>query len=97
MGSRNFFPSCAVVSVFGSGGEKDLVLHTYVLRAQYSCGVVLFFCFCWWEIVFCVRYVLSGQYICVVVSVFWLWQEIVLKMRTHFDKTILLDYFILIR
>jgi hypothetical protein len=31
------------VSVFGSGGKYVLVLHTttYVLRVQYSCGVVL--------------------------------------------------------
>jgi hypothetical protein len=36
VGWRNFFYSCAVVSVFGSGGE-------YVLRVQYSCGVVLVF------------------------------------------------------
>ncbi len=31
------------MSVFGSGGEYVLVLHTYVLRVQYSCGVVLVF------------------------------------------------------
>ncbi len=30
-------------------------------------------------------YVLSVQYSCAVVSVFWLWQEIVLKTRTPFD------------
>ncbi len=30
MGWRNFFSSCAVVSVFGSGGKLVLVLHTYV-------------------------------------------------------------------
>ncbi len=28
-----------------------MVLHTYVLRVQYSCGVVLVF-WSWWEIVF---------------------------------------------
>jgi hypothetical protein len=45
----------------------------------------------WWEIVFCVMYVLIVQYTCAVVSVFWLWREIVLwreiilKMRTPFD------------
>ncbi len=45
----------------------------------------------WREIVFGVTYVLSVQYTCAVVSVFWLWQEIVLwweivlKMRTPFD------------
>ncbi len=27
--------SCAVVSVFGSGGKLVLVLHTYVLRVQW--------------------------------------------------------------
>jgi hypothetical protein len=62
-----------------------LVLHTYVLRVQYSCDVVLVFWF-WREIVFGVTYVLSVQYSCAVVSVFWLWREIVLKMRTRFYK-----------
>ncbi len=62
-----------------------LVLLTYASRVQYSCGVVLVFCF-WWEIVFGVPYVLlSVQYSCAVVSVFWLWQETVLKMKTLFD------------
>ncbi len=32
--------SCAVVSVFGSGGKSVLVLHTYVLR-EYNTIVVL--------------------------------------------------------
>jgi hypothetical protein len=73
-----------------------LVLHTYVLRVQYSCGVVLVFWF-WQEINFGVTYVLSVQYSCAVVSVFWLWREIVLKMRTSFYKKILLGYFIMIR
>jgi hypothetical protein len=40
-GLEELFYSCAVVSVFGSGGEQVLVLHTYVLRVQYSCCVVL--------------------------------------------------------
>ena len=73
-GWRNFFSSCAAVSVYGSGGKWVLVLHTYVLRVQYSCGVVLVFWF-WREIVFGVMYVLSVQYSCAVVSVFWLWRE----------------------
>ncbi len=73
-----------------------MVLHTtYVLRVQYSCGVVLVFWF-WWEIVFGVTYVLSVQYSCAVVSVFWLWQEIILIMRTRFYKKKLLGYFIVI-
>jgi hypothetical protein len=33
----------AVESVFGYGGKSVLVLHTYVLRVQYNCGVVLVF------------------------------------------------------
>ncbi len=45
------------------------LLCTYVLRVQYSCGVVLVFGF-WQEIVFGVTYVLSVQYSCAVVSVF---------------------------
>jgi hypothetical protein len=64
-----------------------------LLRVQYSCGVVLVFWF-WREIVFDVTYVLMVQYICAVVSFFWLWREIVLKMRTRFNKKILLGYFI---
>ncbi len=56
------------MSVFGSGGKYVLVLHTttYVLKVQYSCGVVLVF---WFrrEIVFGVTYVLSVQYSCAVV------------------------------
>ena len=62
-----------------------MVLHTYVLRVQYSCGVVLVFWF-WQEIVFGVIHVLSVQYSCAVVSVFWLMREIILKMRTRFYK-----------
>ncbi len=38
-------------------------------------------------------YVLSVQRSCGVVSVFWLWREMVLKMRTHFYKKILLGYY----
>ena len=53
------------------------LLCTYVLRVQYSCGVVLVFWFCR-EIVFGVTYVLGVQYSCAVVSVFLLWREIVL-------------------
>jgi hypothetical protein len=77
-------------------GNRFLVLHTYVLRVQYSCSVVLVFWF-WWELVFGVTYILSVQYRCAVVSVFWLWQEIDLKIRTRFYKIILLGYFIMIR
>ncbi len=67
-GLEELFSSCAVVSVFGSGGKYVLVLYTttYVLRVQYSCGVVLVFWF-WQEIVFGVTYVLSVQYSCAVV------------------------------
>ena len=55
-GLEELFISCAVVSVFGSGGKYVLVLHTttYVLRVQYSCGVVLVF-WSWREIVFGLR------------------------------------------
>ncbi len=77
--------SCAVVSVFGSGRKSVLVLHTYVFRVQYNCGVVLDF-WSWWEIVIDFTDVFSVQYSCGVVSVFWLWREIVLKMRTRFYK-----------
>ncbi len=55
-GLEELFFSCAVVSVFGSGGKYVLVLHTttYVLRVQYSYGVVLVFWF-WREIVLVLR------------------------------------------
>jgi hypothetical protein len=55
---------------------------------QLWCCVSFWF---WQEIVFGITYVLSVQYTCAVVSVFWLWWEIVLlretvlKMRTPFD------------
>ncbi len=62
-----------------------MVLHTFVLRVQYSCGAVLVFWF-WRARVFGVTYILSVQYSCAVVSVFLLWREIVLKMRTPFYK-----------
>ncbi len=95
-GGTFFQLCCCVVSVFGSGGKQVLVLHTYLLRVQYSCGVVLV-CWFWQEIVFGVMYVLSVQYSsCVVVSGFWLWREIGLKMRTRFYKKTLLGYFIMI-
>ncbi len=32
--------SCAVVSVFGSGGKSVLVLNTYLLRVQYNCVIL---------------------------------------------------------
>jgi hypothetical protein len=74
-----FFQLCCCVSFWfwQEIGFWFYLLCTYVLRVQYSCGVVLVFWF-WWEIVFGVTYVLSVQYSCAVVSVFWLWQEIVL-------------------
>ncbi len=71
-----------------------MILHTYVLRVQYSCGIVLVF-WLWRDIVFGVTYVLSVQYSCAVVLVFWLWREIVLKLRILFE--FLLGYFIMFR
>ncbi len=91
-----FFQLCCCVS-FWFWREIGFGLNTtYVLRVQYSCGVVLVFWF-WREIVFGVTYILSVQYSCAVVSVFWLWREIILKMRTPFYEKILLGYFIVIR
>jgi hypothetical protein len=43
---------------------------------------------------FGVMYILDVQYTCAVVTVFWLWWEIVLKMRTPFE--FLLGYFFII-
>jgi hypothetical protein len=53
--------SCAVMSVFGSGGKSVLVLNTYVLRVQYNCGVVLVL-WSWQEIVIDFTYVFSVWY-----------------------------------
>jgi hypothetical protein len=67
------------------------------MHLEYNTVVVLCRVFWFWrEIVFGVIFVLSVQYRCAVVSVFWLWWERVLKMRTHFYKKILLSYFIMI-
>jgi hypothetical protein len=90
-----FFPVVLLCQVLVLAGNRFwfYLLCTYVLRVQYSCGVVLVFRF-WREIVFGVFYVLSVQYSCAVVSVFLLWREIVLKMRTRFYKKILLGYFL---
>ncbi len=84
-----FFPVVVLCQFLILAGNRILVLHTYVLRVQYSCGVVLVLWF-WQEMVFGVTYVLSVQYSCAAVSVFWLWGEIDLKMRTHFYKKHLL-------
>jgi hypothetical protein len=71
----------------------------YILMyLEYNTVVVLCLFFWFWrEIVFGVTYLLSVQYSCAVVSVFLLWREIVLKMRTRFYKKKLLGYFIMIR
>jgi hypothetical protein len=60
--------SCAVVSGFGSGGKLVLVLHTYVFRVQYNCGVVLVF-WSWREIVIDFTLLFSVQYSCGVVNI----------------------------
>ena len=74
-----FFPVVLLCQFLVLAGNRFwlYLLCTYVLRVQYSCGVVLVFWF-WREIVFGVTYVLSVQYSCAVVSVLWLWREIVL-------------------
>jgi hypothetical protein len=74
-----FFPVVLLCQFLVLAGNRFCfyLLCKYVLRVQYSCGVVLLFWF-WQEIVFGVAYILSVQYSCAVVSVFWLWQEIVL-------------------
>jgi hypothetical protein len=52
-GLEELFSSCAVVSCLVLAGNRFwfYLLCTYVLRVQYSCGVVLVFWF-WREIVF---------------------------------------------
>ncbi len=53
MGWRNFFPVVLLCQFLVLVGYV-LVLHTYILRVQYSSGIVLVFWF-WREIVFGVR------------------------------------------
>ena len=69
-----FFPVVLLCQFLVLAGNRFWFysLCTYVLRVQYSCGVVLVFWF-WREIVFGVTYVLSVQYSYAVVSVFCLW------------------------
>ncbi len=66
-----FFPVVLLCQFLVLAGNRFwfYLLCTYLLRVQYSCGVVLVFWF-WWEIVFGVTYVLSVQYSCAGVSVF---------------------------
>jgi hypothetical protein len=75
VGWRKLFSSCAVVSVFGSGGKKVLVVHTTMYLEYHTVMVLCSFFWFWWEINFGVTYVLSVQYSCAVVSVFLLWRE----------------------
>ncbi len=85
MGWRNFFSSCAVVSVFWFlvGNRFWCNLLTY-LKYNTVVALCLFFGSG-------ITYILSVQYTCAVVSVFWLWWEIVmwweivLRMRRPFD------------
>ncbi len=66
VGWRNFFPSCAVVSVFGSSGKQDLV---YILMyLEYHTVVVLCQFLCFWREIVLVRTYLP--YSCGVVLVF---------------------------
>ncbi len=55
------------------------MLHTYKLRVQNSCGVVLVFLF-WREIVFGVTYILSVQYSCAVIII------IIIIIINHYHK-----------
>ncbi len=66
---------CAVVSVFGSGRKKVLVVHTTMYLEYHAVVVLCYFFWFWREIDFGVTYILSVQYSCVVVSVFLLWRE----------------------
>ena len=92
-----FFQLCCCVS-FLFWREIGFWFYILLMYLEYNTVVVLcqFFWF-WREIVFGVTYALSVQYSCAVVSICWLWQEIILKMRTRFYKKILLGYFIMIR
>ena len=64
VGWRNFFSSCAVMSVFGSGGKQFLVYILMYLKCHTVVVLCQFFWF-WWEIVFG-TYVLTIQLWCCV-------------------------------
>ena len=93
-----FFQLCCCVS-FLFWREIGCGFTYYLCTLEYHkvVGLCQFFSF-QWEIVFGVWYIwyLLYSYSCAVVSVFWLWREKVLKMRTRFYKKILLGYFIMI-
>jgi hypothetical protein len=70
VGWRTLFSSCAVVSVFGSGGKYVMVVDTTMYLEYHTVVVLCYFFWFWWEIVFGVTYGL-----CCCVS-FWFWREI---------------------
>ncbi len=94
VGWRNFFPVVCVSFWFWREIGFGFTYLCTQSTIQLWCCVSFWF---WREIVFGVTYVLSVQYSCAVVSVFWMWQKIVLNMRTCFYKIFLLGYFIMIR
>ncbi len=65
---ETFLPVVLLCQVFWLSWEIGFGV-TFVLRVQYSCGVVLVFWF-WRRIVFGVTYLISVQHSCAVVSVF---------------------------
>ncbi len=91
-----FFPVVLLCQLFGFWWEIGFGF-TYLCTQStiHLCCCVSFWF--WREIVFGVTYVLSVQYSCAVVSLFWLGWEIILKMRTPFYNFFLLGYSILIR
>jgi hypothetical protein len=96
--NQSFFPVVLLCQYLVLVGNRFwfYILHICTQSTiQLWCCVNLFLI--WREIVFGVTYILSVQYSCAVVSVFWLWSEIVFKMRTRFYNKILLGYFIMIR
>ena len=73
-----FISSCAVVSVFCSGGKQVVVLHTtYVLRSTIKLWCCVQFFWFWREIVlvFCTYGTYCTIQLCGCVS-FWFWREI---------------------
>ncbi len=73
VGWRNFFSSCAFLSIFGSGGKQVLV---YILmNLQYLTVVVLCQFFWFWQEKVFGTYVLHT--VVVLCQLFWFWQDIV--------------------
>ena len=96
MGWRNFFPVVLLCQFLVLAGNRFsiYILCTYVLRVQYSCGVVLVFWF-WREIVFGVTYVLVYNAVVRLCQFFCCGRKANLVRSFLLNLRIFLSYFLL--